>query len=262
MYNIFLAVLIVAGIGLVAGIILALASSFFSVPKNEKEEQVLSALPGVNCGACGFSGCSGYAKALIKSEAKPNLCAPGGEAVCSIISKILGIKEESIEKKVAKVYCAGTYDHTLNKMEYQGIESCVAAGELFSGPKNCKYGCIGFGDCKKVCEYNAIEICNGVAHIDPEKCKGCFVCVKNCPKNIIKLVPYKKQAFIGCSNTDKGGQTKKACAIGCIGCTLCAKECPTSAITIENSLAKIDPVKCIGCGKCVKVCKSNCIVMI
>ena len=66
-------VLIVAGIGLLAGIILAVASAIMAVPKDEKAEAILEVLPGANCGACGFSGCSGYAAALSKGEAQPGL---------------------------------------------------------------------------------------------------------------------------------------------------------------------------------------------
>ncbi len=49
-------------IGLVAGLILSVASIVFAVPVDEKQEAVRAALPGANCGACGFSGCDGYAR--------------------------------------------------------------------------------------------------------------------------------------------------------------------------------------------------------
>ena len=68
--EILIPVLIVAGIGLVAGIILAIASVVMAVPKDEKAEAILEVLPGANCGACGFSGCAGYAAALSKGEAQ------------------------------------------------------------------------------------------------------------------------------------------------------------------------------------------------
>ena len=77
MDKILIPVLIVAGIGLLAGIILAVASAIMAVPKDEKAEAILEVLPGANCGACGFSGCSGYAAALSKGEAQPGLCSPG-----------------------------------------------------------------------------------------------------------------------------------------------------------------------------------------
>ena len=75
MNPILFAVLVVAGIGLVVGIVLAVASAVMAVPKDEKAEAVLEVLPGANCGACGFSGCSGYAKALAQGSASRG-CAP------------------------------------------------------------------------------------------------------------------------------------------------------------------------------------------
>ena len=38
----------------------------FKVEVDEKEEAVLAALPGNNCGGCGFAGCSGLAAAIAK----------------------------------------------------------------------------------------------------------------------------------------------------------------------------------------------------
>ena len=66
-------IMIVSAIGLLAGVILAVASIVMAVPKDEKAEALEEVLPGANCGACGYSGCSGYAAALSKGEAKPCL---------------------------------------------------------------------------------------------------------------------------------------------------------------------------------------------
>ena len=57
-------VVIVVVIGLIAGLILSVASIVFAVPVNETAEAIVGVLPGANCGACGFAGCSGYAEAL------------------------------------------------------------------------------------------------------------------------------------------------------------------------------------------------------
>ena len=54
-------ILIVAVIAIVAGLLLSWASIQFAVPVDEKQAAVREALPGANCGACGFSGCDGYA---------------------------------------------------------------------------------------------------------------------------------------------------------------------------------------------------------
>ena len=173
-----IAVAIVAGIGLLLGLGLAIASIVLAVPKDEKAEEILEVLPGANCGACGFSGCSGYAAALSKGEAAPNLCAPGGADVVQAIAELTGGGAMEIERKTAMVMCGGSFDHTSDKMEYDGIQSCAAATLTGGGNTKCSYGCMGFGDCVNACDHNAISICNGVAVVTPALCVACTMCVK------------------------------------------------------------------------------------
>lgn len=258
---IILAIIIVAVIGLVAGIGLSIASIVMAVPKDEKVEALTEALPGANCGACGFSGCAGYAEALAKGEAKLGLCSPGGEECVTACGEILG-QTGSVEKKTALVHCVGSYDVTSDKMNYDGLQSCAAATFLAGGVSSCRFGCMGMGDCERACQFDAVKICNGVAIIEPEKCKGCSACVTACPKSLISLVPYKTQAIVRCSNLDKGASVMKICKVGCIGCMKCVKICEEGAIKVTNFNAKIDPDKCIGCGKCVDVCPRKIITML
>ena len=104
MNGIISAVILVCAIGLIAGIGLSIASVVMAVPKDEKAEQIRECLPGANCGACGFSGCDGYASALSKGETtKTNLCAPGGSEAAKGIAEVLGVKAESVEPMVAFV---------------------------------------------------------------------------------------------------------------------------------------------------------------
>ena len=259
MAHIIFPVFLVSGIGLVAGFVLSVASIIMSVSKDEVTEKIKEVLPGANCGACGYSGCEGYAKALSAGEAKIGLCSPGGKIASEAISKILGVADADVEYKVAVVKCSGINGNTDDKMVYQGVGSCLAANQLYSGPGSCSYGCMGFGDCLKACKYGAITICNGVAVIDPQKCVGCSMCTEVCPKGLIETVPLKKQAVVKCSNCDKGAKTRKVCSVGCIGCMKCAKVCENNAVAIENFVAKVDPEKCTGCGKCVDVCRQNCL---
>src|SRR5699024_6116363 len=112
MNEILLPILIVAGIGLLAGLILAIASIVMAVPKDEKAEAIQELLPGANCGACGYSGCSGYAAALSKGEAKPGLCSPGGAETAKAIAELLGSGDVEVEYKTALVHCMGSYDNT------------------------------------------------------------------------------------------------------------------------------------------------------
>ena len=255
MDKILIPVLIVAGIGLLAGIILAVASAIMAVPKDEKAEAILEVLPGANCGACGFSGCSGYAAALSKGEAQPGLCSPGGEACAKACAELLDTGDVAVEKKTALVHCMGSYDCTSDKMRYDGIDSCAASTLLAGGISSCRYGCMGMGDCAAVCEYGAINVCNGMASIDPAKCRGCAKCTAACPKGLISFVPLKKQAVVRCSNCDKGAETMKVCKVGCIGCGKCARNCPAGAISgLIKHPHHIDNTLCIKCG----ACKDNC----
>jgi RnfABCDGE-type electron transport complex B subunit len=259
MNDIVLSILLVAGIGLLIGLILSVASIVMAVPKDEKAEKLLNALPGANCGACGYSGCSGYADALAKGEAEIGLCSPGGIACAKELSAIMGVETGSMEKKVAAVHCMGSLDNTSYLAEYHGIKSCSAATKIGGGLTACSYGCIGLGDCAAVCPYDAIRVCNGVAIVDSDKCKACSMCVKTCPRGLISLVPYKNSAVVRCSNKDKGAAAMKVCAAACIGCKKCEKSCEAGAIKVTNFCASVDPALCTGCGLCADNCPRHCI---
>lgn len=254
-------ILIVGIIGLLAGVVLAVASIVMAVPKDEKAEALEAILPGANCGACGYSGCSGYAAAMAKGEAVPGLCSPGGAAVAAQCGKILGSGAVEMEKKSAFVHCLGSEDNTTQKMEYDGLESCTAASLLNGGSSSCRFGCLGLGDCMAVCDYGAIQVCSGLAVIDTDKCVACGKCVAACPKGLIKLAPVKAAAVVRCSNCDKGKDTMQACKVGCIGCMKCQKTCEAGAVTVQNGLASVDSEKCTGCGKCAEACPRHVITM-
>ncbi|NLK62113.1 MAG: RnfABCDGE type electron transport complex subunit B [Fusobacteria bacterium] len=256
------AILALGGMGLFLGLFLAIAAKKFEVKLDPKVEKLIETLPGVNCGACGYAGCNAYADAISKGEAAVNLCAPGGAETIKNISNIMGINEvTNVVKKVARVMCQGTNQHTNRKYKFDvELKTCAGSMLYFIGDKECDYGCMGHGDCKVVCPFDAIEITDkGIARIIEEKCTACGKCIKACPKSIIKLVPEKSKITVLCSSKDKGAEAKKICSIACIGCGICAKACPVSAIEVKNNLAIIDPKKCINCGICALKCPTNAI---
>ena len=250
------AVVILAVIGAIAALVLAIASKIFAVPVDEKAEKIRECLPGANCGACGYSGCDGYASALSKGETDNTaLCNPGGNEAAKAISEILGVEAGEVKPMAAVVLCRGFKSNAVEKLIYDGYMSCRMAAQVFGGPKECIYGCLGYGDCLNACEYGAISICNGVARINPAACKACKMCVKTCPQNLIEMMPLEEvKAAVICKNHDKGATTRKECTAGCIGCMKCVKACPAEAITIDRFCAKVDYDKCAGCRECHSVC--------
>ncbi len=258
--EILIPIIIVLAIGLIAGLGLSIASVVMAVPVDERVEKVREQLPGANCGACGYSGCDGYAEAVSKGECATNLCAPGGQAATEAISAIMGVTATAIDKQIAVVNCNGNCENVQNKMDYKGINSCAAANMLYGGTKECKYGCLGFGDCVKACLYDAVHIIDGKAVIDPEKCVACGACIKACPKGIISLKPYSQCIWVYCSNKDKGAMANKVCKVSCIACGKCAKTCEFDAISVQNNLAVINPENCTNCGKCAESCPKKSIL--
>ncbi len=261
MTDIIIAVAIVAGIGILAGFLLAVLSKVMAVPVDEKAAEIEEILPGANCGSCGFSGCSGYAAALSSGKTtETGLCNPGGNEVSQKIAEIMGLSASSVTPMTAVVRCAGTPDKAQNKLDYDGVQSCQMASQLFGGPKSCSYGCLGLGDCARACPYDAIMLCDGVAVVSPEMCRACKKCVAVCPKHIITLMPKGQlTAAVLCVNHDKGAKTRKDCTVGCIGCMKCVKACPNGAVKVENFTASVDNMKCTACGACAEQCPTGAI---
>lgn len=259
--GIMTATIVVGVVGIFVGIFLGVAGLKFKVTVDEKEEAVLAALPGNNCGGCGYAGCSGLAAAIAKGEAPVNACPVGGEPVGNKIAEIMGVEVGSSVKQVAYVSCQGDCEKAGKDYDYSGIEDCRMMSFVpGGGPKSCNSGCLGFGTCAKVCPFDAIRVVNGVAIVDKETCKACGKCIAVCPKHLISLIPYDAKYTVACSSTDKGPVTMKACSTGCIGCGICVKNCPSEAVKVENFNATIDQDKCTGCGTCAEKCPKKVIV--
>lgn len=259
MKEILFAVAVLGGMGLLFGLVLAIASKVFAVETNPLLEPLIETLPGANCGGCGFSGCAGYAQAVLDGKAEPGSCAAGGSACAQAMAKVLGVEPVESVRMVAYVQCAG--NHAVPKGKYEGLQDCIAASRVAGkGPKLCEYGCLGFGNCTQKCKFDAIHIVDGVAKVDPERCMGCMACASVCPRQIIRAVPYGTKVTLPCSSHAKGPVVMKACDVGCIGCMKCAKTCTHDAIHVADGLAAIDYNKCVGCGECAAVCPRHLIL--
>ncbi len=252
------AILSLGGLGMLASLSLGIASRKFAVKVDPKVEAILDALPGANCGVCGFPGCSGMAEAMARGSVEITGCPVGGEESIQVIADILGVEAEVGEALVAKLLCKGGRKEASEKSLYHGVSDCRAAALISGGSKSCGYGCLGFGTCERSCPFDAITMsADGLPVIDEVKCTSCGSCVAACPKNIIELLPLNQKVTVLCRSCDKGAVVKKKCSVGCIGCNLCKKACPFEAIEIDRFLARIIPENCRQCGLCVGKCPTK-----
>lgn len=256
----FLPIILFVALGLLAGLLLAVVSVVLAVKEDEKTARVREALPGANCGACGFSSCDDYAANIAQHGAPTNLCVPGGDKTAAKVSEIMGSKAGKTDKRTAFVRCNGNCGATDVKYEYEtGIKSCSAVKKLYSGNGRCNYGCMGFGDCVSVCDYDAIHVIDGVSVVDPQKCVGCGKCAKACPADIITMVEAQKKVNVRCASRANGKTTRLSCENGCIACKKCEKTCRYDAIHVVDNIAVMDYDKCVDCGECAEVCPVKCI---
>lgn len=270
MTTILIAVLVLGAIGLVSALVLWIVAKKFAVKEDPRIAQVCAVLPGANCGGCGFPGCSALAEACVKAATEKGSlgglkCPGGGQECANKIAAILGIEATISAPKLAVVRCNGTCEFRPHVTNYEGVINCKIANTTGKGGTMCAYGCLGCGDCVSVCQFDAIHMNHetGLPEVNKDKCTACGACSKACPRHIIEIRQVDEQkatVVVQCVNKDKGAQAKKACSVACIGCMKCQQVCGSDAITIENFLAYIDPVKCTQCRSCEEVCPQGSIL--
>lgn len=257
----FITIILLAIVGLLVGAMLVFAGNKFKVEIDPKEAEIRECLPGNNCGACGYPGCDGLAAAIAKGEAPVNKCPVGGAPAADKISAIMGVEAGEVERRVAFVKCAGTCEKAKSNAVYVGIETCSAAAAVpGKGTKACQAGCLGFGECTKVCDFDAIHIVDGIAVVDRNKCVGCGKCADICPQHLISVIPDKSVYAVACNNHDPGKAVRQMCAAGCIGCKICTKQCESKSIWVDTNVAYIDYDTCTHCGKCAAKCPQKVII--
>ncbi|MGE0085333.1 MAG: RnfABCDGE type electron transport complex subunit B [Desulfococcaceae bacterium] len=227
------------GMAIVICYILGWANKAFRVEVDPRIEAIMGALPGANCGGCGFVGCGDYAEAVVLKGAPVNKCTVGGASCAAAVAAIMGVSVGESFPQRPVVHCTATYKDRKGRHEYRGEMTCKAAN-MVAGVQGCTYGCLGFGDCTRACKYDAIHVINGVATVDYDKCIGCGACGSVCPRNIITITPFKKKQIlaVGCSNKDAGKDVMAVCDVGCIGCKACARK--SEIFKIVDNLPTID----------------------
>ena len=208
-------ILMMGGLGVAIGTALVIASKAFYVYEDPKVVAIDDALPGANCGGCGFAGCASAAEAIANGKAEANTCVAAGEDVAMAIAEIMGVSLSDKEPEFAGPGCHyGNEDADLNYV-YKGLRDCRAAAMLMGGMKVCRIGCLGLGTCVTACKFDALSI--GEDHlpkVDQEKCTGCGACENICPKHIIRLTSVSRRIMRELTKDECTTPCQRACPSG------------------------------------------------
>lgn len=243
--SIFISMISMLGLGITFATLLSAAHLKLKVKEDPQIEAVEAALPGIDCGTCGYSGCHDFAVNVVSGEASIDGCVPGGQDVAIEIAEIMGMELSTggAKRKAAVVHC-GAVDEIKKRLgNYQGINSCRSAEISLGGHLECGFGCLGFGDCERVCPYDAIQMEKGLPIIDIDRCTACGECVRVCPRGIISIEKFKKgvdSLKVACSSQATGAETKKVCSVGCIACGLCEKKAPDGVFSVQENLSQVN----------------------
>jgi electron transport complex protein RnfB len=250
-------------LGVVFGFALAAAAIRFQVASNPLVDRVRDVLPAANCGACGFAGCQVYAEAVVeRPDVSPALCVPGRRTVAETVASLTNKEVGSVTDRIVVLRCHGTTAYARDEAEYAGIATCAAAALVFSGPKACKNGCLGLGDCVRVCPFGALHLGkDGIVEVNTDRCTGCAMCLPACPKDLFQLYPRTHRIQLSCVARDKQAIVRATCMVGCTLCRKCVAKCPAGAITWDGRTILIDHEKCLAYGPscneaCVDICPS------
>jgi electron transport complex protein RnfB len=251
---------------LILSYVLGWANKRFKVEVDPKIESVLEALPGVNCGGCGYLGCSDYAVAVVTDNDPVNKCTVGGDACADSVAKIMGVDAGQIILIRAIVHCGAHGGDRLKLTPYRGEKRCSAAHQV-AGVQGCTFGCLGLGDCVRSCNYDAIHLVGGLAVVNYENCIGCGACSKVCPRKIIAMTAFMEDKIpsVSCSNKDKAKDAKAVCTTSCIACKACSKITDIFKVVDNLSITAYDTYIAENhedALKAIEKCPTNCIHLI
>ncbi|MCD2434543.1 RnfABCDGE type electron transport complex subunit B [Acidaminococcus sp. NSJ-142] len=265
------AIILVAVLGGIFGLVLATAGKKFAVEEDPRINEVTNLLPGANCGGCGYAGCAALANAIVAGEADANKCVVANSDSKKAIGAVMGVEDtgddENAIRYIPRLHCNGCTANRTRISNYEGVHNCYLRAQQTGGPGQCNYGCFGDGACVDACNFGALKIgANGLPEFDYNKCVGCEACAKACPQLLIEMIDASKNVLVECNNREKGKAAMTDCKVSCISCGMCAKNCPQHCITMEDgvngSIPVIDYTKCDGCGICVEKCPRKCLVYV
>lgn len=234
-------VLVLGGVGLAFGILIALANKKLRVWEDPRIDTVTGMLPNANCGACGMPGCRAFAEAAVEGKIAPAQCSVATPDVRASIAAYLGVDAGTAQKRVARLLCAGGTDVAVPRAEYRGLSTCAAAAVVAGGGKGCAWGCLGMGDCSVSCSFGAITMSDtNLPVVDVEKCTACGDCVEACPKGLFTIRPLEESLLVQCRNLIAGDDALEACRVACTACGRCVQDAAPGLISVASGLAVID----------------------
>ena len=181
------AVIVMLGLGAACASMLTIASKVFYVYEDPRIAEVEGLLAGANCGGCGYPGCSGAAAAVVDGKAPAGVCVIADLETAINVAGVMGIDPGTVEPLKSLNTCLGG-DRADDKFYYSGVNSCRAISALYGGKRECRVGCLGYGDCIASCRFDAIDMGpDGYPIVNEVKCVGCGACEIACPKSILQV---------------------------------------------------------------------------
>ncbi|MDJ0926234.1 MAG: RnfABCDGE type electron transport complex subunit B [Gammaproteobacteria bacterium] len=239
--------LVLTAVGALGGLTLLLATGLvlanrrLYVEEDERFDVVEDMLPLSNCGACGYPGCRAFAEALVTGESQPGKCTVSTDLAREAIAGYLGVDVGAEERQVVRLACAGGSNVARNHAHYSGHQSCQSAALVAGGGKGCFWGCLGLGDCERVCEFDAINMSrDSLPVVDEELCTACGDCIEICPKDLFSLHPVSHRLWVPCSNKEAGDELLADCEVACTACERCVMDAPPGLITMRDNLPVVN----------------------
>ena len=233
--------LILGGVGLFFGFLIAMANKKFYVWEEPRIGEVEELLPNSNCGACGQPGCRAFAEAVVGGKEQPSACTVMGEEDLADVASYLGVDAGEANKRVARLLCAGGKNEAARNSDYAGLETCKAAASVAGGGKACNWGCLGLADCEIACDLDAIYMNDNLLPVViPERCTACNDCVVACPKDLFELMPIEQKLIVQCKNLLKGDAAEDLCSVACNTCNRCVADSEPGVIDLIDNLAVIN----------------------
>jgi RnfABCDGE-type electron transport complex B subunit len=237
-------VAILGSLGLLFGVLIAVATKKLWVYEDPRIDEVTGMLPGNNCGACGQAGCRAFAEALIAGAIAPAQCTVMDSDGTAEVASYLGVDAGDVNRRVARLLCGGGTNVAVRTAQYRGVETCAAAAAVAGGGNACAWACVGLADCMRACTFDAIFMNDrDLPVVIPALCTACGDCVEACPKDIFTLMPITQKLIVQCRNLLEGAAADAVCSAACNGCGRCAVDSAPGLIAMVNGLAVIDYTK-------------------